>query len=120
MQSLILSKQYRKKESEASQFLKKIFGMSLLPPVEVCDCFALEILSNLSNDKRVEQFCDYPLENYIDANFTFPLPVWSECTASSLKTINAFELFHAHFNATLYTAHHKNFALLSAQQKNTE
>jgi len=53
MQSLELSKQYGKKYSDVSQFLKKIFGMSLLPPAEVYDCFALEFLSNLSNEKRV-------------------------------------------------------------------
>jgi len=80
VQSLGLSKQYGKKKSEVSQFLKKIFGLSLLPPAEVCDCFTLEFLSNLPNDERVEQFCDYLLENYIDADSTFPPPVWSECT----------------------------------------
>jgi hypothetical protein len=56
MQSLGLSKQYGKKDSEVSQFLKKISGLSLLPPAEVCDCFVMEFLSNLPNDKRVEQF----------------------------------------------------------------
>jgi len=60
-----LSKQDGKKESEVSQFLKKIFGLSLLPPAEICDCLALEVLSNLPNDKRVDEFCDYLLENYI-------------------------------------------------------
>jgi hypothetical protein len=74
MQSLGLGKQYGKKDSELSQLLKKIFGLLLLPPAEVCDCFALEFLSNLPNDRRVEQFCDYLLENYIDADSTFPLP----------------------------------------------
>ena len=109
--------QYVKKDSEASQFLKKIFGLSFLPPAEVCDCFALEFLTNLLNDKRVEQFCDYLLENYIDVDTTFPPPVWSECTASSLRTINACELSHAHFNALFYSAHHEIFVLVSALQK---
>jgi len=81
IQSLGLIKQCGKKDSEVSQFLKKIFGLSLLPPAEVSDCFTLESLSNLPNDKRVEQFCDYLLENYNDADSNFPLPVWSECTA---------------------------------------
>jgi len=72
IKSLELSKQYGKKDSEVSQFLKKIFVLSLLPQAEVCDCFALEFLSNLPN-KRVEQFCDYLLENYIDAASIFPL-----------------------------------------------
>jgi hypothetical protein len=73
MQSLRLSKQYGKKDSEVSQFLKEIFGLQHLPPAEVCDCFVLEFLPNLSNDKRVEQFCDYLLENFIDAVSTFPV-----------------------------------------------
>jgi hypothetical protein len=80
IQSLGLSKQCRKKNSEVSQFLKKIFGLSLSPPAEVCDWFALEFLSNLRNDKRVEQFCVYLLENYIDADSSFPLAVCSEYT----------------------------------------
>jgi len=73
MPSLGLSKHYGNKESEVSQFLKKIFRLSLLPPAEVCDCFALEFLSNHPNDKRVEQFCDYMLENHTDADSNFPL-----------------------------------------------
>ena len=120
IQSLGLSKQYGKKDSELSQFLKKIFGLSVLPPAEVCDCLTLEFLSNLSKDKRVEQFCSYLLEIYIDAYSTFPPPVWSECTASSLRTINACEVFHAHFNALFYSADHEIFVLVSALQKNTE
>ena len=67
-----LSKQYGNRDSEVSQFLKKIFGLSLLPPAEFCDCFAFEILSNLPNDKREEEFCNFLLENYIDADSTFP------------------------------------------------
>jgi hypothetical protein len=117
MQSLGLRKQYGKKDSEVSQFLKKIYGLSLLPPAEVCNCFTLKCLSNLPNDKRVEQFCDYLLENYTDADSTFPLPVWFEYTASSLRTINACELFHAHFSAVFYSAHHKIFVLVSVLQK---
>jgi hypothetical protein len=112
-----LRKQCGKKDSEVSEFLKKIFRLSLLPPAEICDCFALEFSSNLPNDKRVEQFCSCLLENYIDADFTFPPPVWSECTASSLRTINACELLYAHLNALFYSVNHKIFVLLSALQK---
>jgi len=61
IQSLGLSKHYGKKDSEISHFLKKIFGLSLLPPAELCDCFALEFLFDLPNDKLVGQFCDYLL-----------------------------------------------------------
>jgi hypothetical protein len=74
-----------KKDSEASQFLKKIFRLWLLPPAEVSDCIALDFIANHPNEKRAEEFCDYLLENYIDADSTFPPPVWSKCFASSLE-----------------------------------
>jgi hypothetical protein len=118
--NLGLSKRHGKKDSEVSQFLKKIFGLSLLPPAEVCDSSAFEFLSSLPVDKRVEEFWVYLLENYIDADSTFLSPVWSECTASSLGAINACQLFHAHFNTLFYSANHKFFVLVSALQKNTE
>jgi hypothetical protein len=117
IQSFGLSKQYGKKHSEVSQFLKKLFGLSLLPPAEVSDCFAFDFISNLPDDKRVEQFCEYLSENYIDADSTFPPPVWSECSASSFRIINACESFHAHFNALFYSAHPNIFVLVSALQK---
>ena len=106
-----LSKQYGKKDSEVSQLLNKTFGQWLLPPEEVCDCFVLEFLSNLPNDERVEQFCGYLLENYIDADSSLSPPVWPECSALSLRTINACELFHAQFNALYYSANHNFFFL---------
>jgi len=117
IQSLGLSRQFGKKDTEVSQFLKTIFGLSLLPPAEISDCFALDFIPKLPNDQRVEEFCDYVLENYIDADSNFPPPVGSECSASSLVTINACESFHAHFNALFFSAHPSNFVLVSALQK---
>jgi hypothetical protein len=105
IQSLVLSKQYGKKYSEANQFLKKIFALSFLPPAEVNDSLALEFISNLPNDKRLEQFCYYLLESYFDTESTFPARVWSERSTSSLRTINACESFHAHFHALFYSVH---------------
>jgi hypothetical protein len=61
IQFLGLGKQYGKNDSEVSQFLKKIFRLSLLPP-EVSDNFALDFISNIPNDKRVEQFSACLLE----------------------------------------------------------
>ena len=70
MLSLELSKRYGK-DCEVSQLLKNIFGLSLLPPAQVCDCFALEFSSSLPNEKRVKQICYYLLENYYDADSNF-------------------------------------------------
>jgi len=48
IQSSGLSKQYGMIDSEVSQFLKKIFRLSLLPPAEFCDCFTLEFFFHFS------------------------------------------------------------------------
>ena len=47
----------------------------------------------------------------------FSCVVWSKSTTSSLRTIKACELFHAHFNALFYSVHHGSFVLVSALQK---
>jgi hypothetical protein len=47
----------------------------------------------------------------------FSSAFWSECTASSVRTINTCELFHAHFSTLFYTAHHNIFVLVFALQK---
>jgi hypothetical protein len=86
-----LSKEYGRKEFEVNQFFKKNIRAVALPQAELCDCFALEILSKFAKNKRVEQLCEYLLENCIDADCNFPLSLWSECTASLLRTIKACE-----------------------------
>ena len=115
--SLGLSKQYGKKNSELSQFLKKIFGLSVLPPTEVCDCLTLEFLCNFSNDKRVETFLHLPARKL----YWWRLHISSFCLVRLYCIITEdhkrIELFHAHFNALFYSAHHKIFVLVSALQK---
>ena len=112
--SLGLSKQYGKKRLCGKSVLEENIRTVAFTTGEVCDCFALDFIPNLPKDKRVEQFCVYLLENYIDVDSTFSLPVWSECTASSLRTINACGLFNSHFNALFYSAHHNTFVLVPA------
>lgn len=97
--------------------LEETIRTDLLPSGEVSDFFALDFISSLSKDKRVEQFCDYLLESYIDSDSNFPPTVWSECFASSLRTINACDSFHAHCNDLFCNAHPNIFVLVSALQE---
>ena len=95
----------RKEKFRGKSILEENIQTVALPPAEVCECFAFDFISNLLNDKRVEQFCDCLLENYIDADSTFPPPVWSVCSAPSYRTTKACESFHAYFNSLLCSAH---------------
>jgi hypothetical protein len=116
-QSLGLSKQHGQKDSEVSQFLKKIFGLSPLAPAENGDCFASDFIFHIPKDWRVEQFCDCLPEHNIDANSTFPRSIWFECSASSFWATNACESPHARFNALFYSAHPSVLVLVSALQQ---
>jgi hypothetical protein len=79
MQYLGLSKQYGKKDSDVSQFLKKIFSDRRLYRRRKS---AAALRSNFYPIfLMTSEFCDYLLEKYIDRDATFPLLVSSECTA---------------------------------------
>jgi hypothetical protein len=88
-----------------------------LPPTEISACFALNFISNLPKDNRIEEFCYYQLENYIDADSTFPPPLGSQSPGWSPRTTNACESLHAHFNALFDSAYPKIVVLMFALQK---
>ena len=78
----------------------------------------VELYIQSSERQASETVLRLTAKNYIDAESTFPPPVWSECSASSSSTtIKACESFHAHFNALFYSTHPKTFDILSALQK---
>ena len=107
--------------TEQAVWKERLWGTSVLEEnirtVAFTIGFALDFISNLPNDKRVEQFCDYLIENYVHSDSTFPLTVCAECSATSLSTIIACESFHAHFNALFYSAHPNIYITVSALQK---
>jgi hypothetical protein len=53
MQSLGLSQQYGEEYSEVSLFLKKVFGLLLVPPTKFSGYYAFDFTSSLSNYRRV-------------------------------------------------------------------
>jgi len=56
------------KSSDTAGWLKLFFGLPLLPPNEVPDGFAVDILSNAPTSDVAVKFADYVLENYIDVD----------------------------------------------------
>jgi len=46
----------------------------------------------------------YILNNYIDSEAIFPPNIWSDFKPSTMRTTNACESFHAHFNSKFYSA----------------
>ena len=61
-----------KKYRNISNWLYPFFGLALLFPEEVIDCFAKAFISNMPNDKEVEYFTDYAFSTYFDSTSLFP------------------------------------------------
>jgi hypothetical protein len=119
MKSVRLSKQFGKIEvkSVLEEYIRSV-GFTTGGCQRLL-CIGIFIQS--SKRQVIGKFCTYLLEIYIDADSKFPPPVWSECSASSLRAITSCELFHSHINTLFYSAHPNNFVVVpEIQNKNTE
>jgi hypothetical protein len=74
IQELSLSTEYKNKSSSVGKWLRHLFGLPFLPPVEVGDMFCLQFMSNKPDHGNVTQFCDYLVDNYIAENSKLPPP----------------------------------------------
>ena len=74
MNSLGLGPVYTDKSSDTAGWLKLFFGLPLLPPNEVPDGFAVDVMSNAPTSDVAVKFADYVFENYmyIDVDSKFP------------------------------------------------
>ncbi|CAI6359480.1 unnamed protein product [Macrosiphum euphorbiae] len=112
IQNLGLTSEYKNDLSEIGQWLRWIFGLSLLEPENVLNLFANDFMSIKSTDERVTQFSDYLINMYIDEGATFPPFMWASCSISSERTTNACESFHSAFGKYFYSAHPNIFVFL--------
>lgn len=112
-----LFKTYQDKDKECGRWLRWIFGLSLLRPEEVEECFVEDFVSMMP--PAAEPFADYLVETYIAEDSLFPPHLWASDELSSERTTNACESFHSKFaqNFTSYHPHIFNFveAILATQ-----
>ena len=104
IQTLGLSSEYKSK-SEKGRFLRLFFGLPFLHPVDVDDCFTDDIMALKPKGEKIKLFIDYLFETYISPDATFPPDIWAEFSASTNRTTNGCESFHAKFNGYFYTSH---------------
>lgn len=104
LQALGLSTEY-KNNTEIGKKLKYFFGLQFLEPNEVGDCFTFDLVSDLPEDERLKQFCDYLVDTYIDECSQFPPNIWANLSSSLYRTTNACESFHSKFNNSFYHSH---------------
>lgn len=106
IQHLGLSSHYNSKEmNEIQNWLKTTFALTYLPPEEIGDAFAMDLFAEIPDHAGVHMYADYLLENYISDDADFPPHIWAENNATLVRTTNACESFHAHFNESFYSSH---------------
>lgn len=97
--------EYKDKDSEIGRWLHYIFGLCFLNPDEVGDCYCFDLNSIQPQDKRVERFSDYLVDNFISEDARFPPELWAQLSESIERSTNACEAFHSKFNSSFYNTH---------------
>jgi len=54
---------------------------------------------------KIQTFCDYLVNTYIDDDSDFPPEIWATCISSMYLTTNGCGSFHSKFNSLFYTPH---------------
>lgn len=114
IQELGLSSVYNSKvDSDSKKYLSYIFGLPLLNPDDVGDCFAIDLAEIQPTCEKITKFADYLVQTYISEDATFPPHIWAEHSSSLERTTNACESFHQKFNESFYSSHPNIFLFIN-------
>lgn len=111
--SLGLSQDY-KNHTEVGKMLRYCFGLQFLDCDEVGDAFAFDLIPIMPKHSKLQEFCDYLVDNYISENAKFTPNIWASSSASSCRTTNACESFHSRFNKSFYSPHPNIFQFVDS------
>ena len=117
IQELGLSAEYKDGESAVGRFLKSTFGLPFLDFLEVCDCFAFDVICEAPEDDAVSRYIEYLTRMYITSTSSFPPHLWASSDVNQKRTTNGCESFHKHLNSLFYTAHPSVFELTDRLQE---
>ena len=102
---------YKNKSSKVGEWLRWTFGLAMLEPSDVSDCFVFSLMSVIPTNQKLIKFADYLTDNYIDEYSLFPPSIWASATETE-RTTNACESFHSKFNSYFYNAHPNIFLFI--------
>jgi hypothetical protein len=89
-----------------------VFGLPFLKSEEVFDCVVDNAMTIKPVNKIFYKFCDYLLKTYIEQDTLFPLNIWDEFAATTNRTTNSCESYHAKLNASISATHTNIFVLI--------
>jgi len=93
--------------------LKTFFGLSLLDPEEVEECFVFNIYSEDPDSEEAIKIADYLVNNYIDKPTPLTAITWADSDVECKRTTNGCESFNKEFSTMLYCSHPNIFDFLA-------
>ncbi|XP_022164638.1 uncharacterized protein LOC111029781 [Myzus persicae] len=105
IQQFGLSNEFKDNASEIEQLLKLFFGLPLLSPEDVEDCFYNDLMAIKPYCPKLDQFFDYVHDTYIMSDSIFPPKIWARFDKNIDRTTNCCESFHSKLNKEFTTAH---------------
>ena len=96
VKELGLSSSYKDIKSREGRWLRRCFGLPLLPPDMVYSVFQKNLLRGSCSNK-LREFKTYLIKRYLKSDSQFPPTRWAGLQATGKKTNNGAEAFHRHF-----------------------
>jgi hypothetical protein len=104
IQALGLTRESKDETAPVGKWLHYTFGLTFLPQCVVDDAF-VELMEEKPTDSRLDEFCDYLVDYYIDENSNFPPHIWVAPLHCPWRTTNGCEAFHSKFNSQCVSPH---------------
>lgn len=112
IQEVGLVAEFKNSDGEIGSVLRLFFGLPLLPPEEVQECFLEDLMALKPVDRKLDKFCDYVLDTYIVEDCQFPPKMWAKFDVIADTTTNCCESFHGKLNSEFTSAHPNIFLFM--------
>ena len=110
IQAFNLTTDYRDVKSLVGRWLRLVFALPTLSADSVRECFLTTLTDLMPDTTEANLFADYIYGTYLP----FPPIMWADILCRNVKTTNACEAFHRHFQSSLQTYHPNIFIFMEA------
>ncbi|GFS16582.1 hypothetical protein ElyMa_004959900 [Elysia marginata] len=109
-----LSQNYQDSQSETGAWLRPFFALPYLDPSEVEDSFCFDMMPDVPEDPKCQEFAEYVFQTFVSPESVFPPKLWTQKPSQEIRTTNAAEAFHRHLNENFASKHPNIFTFTEA------
>ena len=114
IQAFSLTRDYRDVKSLVGRSLRLVFALPTLSADSVRECFLTTLTDLMPDTTEANLFADYIYGTYLHQDCSYPSIMWAAILCRNVKTTNACEAFHRHFQSSLQTYHLNIFRFMEA------